>query len=51
MASALDMLKFSNIDILLRPEKDDIMSRVIGLDNQGIVGLHRQVMKGKLVLS
>ncbi|AEE29422.1 unnamed protein product [Arabidopsis thaliana] len=45
MASALDMLKFSNIDILLRPEKDDIMSRVIGLDNQGIVGLHRQVMK------
>jgi len=51
MASALDMLKFSNIDILLRPEKDDIMSKVIGLDNQGIVGLHRQVMKGKLVLS
>ncbi|KAG7597223.1 Target SNARE coiled-coil homology domain [Arabidopsis suecica] len=46
MASALDMLKFSNIDSLLRPEKqDDIMSRVIGMDNQGIVGLQRQVMK------
>lgn len=52
MASALDMLKFSNIDSLLRPEKqDDIMSRVIGMDNQGIVGLQRQVMKGKLLLS
>ncbi|CAE5957637.1 unnamed protein product [Arabidopsis arenosa] len=50
MASALDMLKFSNIDSLLRPEKqDDIMSRVIGMDNQGIVGLQRQVMKGKLL--
>lgn len=52
MASALDMLKFSNIDSLLRPEKqDDIMSRVIGMDNQGIVELQRQVMKGKLLLS
>lgn len=52
MASALDMLKFSNIDSLLRPEKqDDIMSRVIGMDSQGIVGLQRQVMKGKLLLS
>ncbi|CAL9215203.1 unnamed protein product [Arabidopsis halleri] len=49
MASALDMLKFSNIDSLLRSEKqDDIMSRVIGMDSQGIVGLQRQVMKGKL---
>jgi len=47
MASALDMLKFSNIGSLLG--QDDIMSRVIDMDNQEIVGFQRTTMKGKLV--
>ncbi|CAA0210211.1 unnamed protein product [Arabidopsis thaliana] len=43
MASALDMLKFSNIGSLLG--QDDIMSRVIDMDNQEIVGFQRTTMK------
>lgn len=33
-------------DLLGQSKKADDMSRVAGLDNQGIVGLQRQIMKG-----
>jgi hypothetical protein len=33
-------------DLLGQSKKADDMSRVVGLDNQGIVGLQRQIMKG-----
>ncbi|KAH6764406.1 syntaxin of plants 51 [Perilla frutescens var. frutescens] len=47
MASTLNMSNFANRDSLLGPEKKpaDVMSRITGLDNQGVVGLQRQVMK------
>ncbi|KAL6999194.1 Syntaxin-51 [Sarracenia purpurea var. burkii] len=47
MASALNMSNFANRDSLLGPEikPADAMSRASGLDNYGIVGLQRQVMK------
>ena len=49
MASALNMSNFANRDSLLGSEikPDDTMSRVSSMDNQGIVGFQRQVMKGK----
>lgn len=48
MASSLNMSNFANRDSLLGPEikPADAMSRISGLDNQGIVGLQRQVMRG-----
>jgi hypothetical protein len=33
-------------DLLGQSKKSDDMSRVAGLDNQGIVGFQRQIMKG-----
>ncbi|TYI67642.1 hypothetical protein E1A91_D08G032700v1 [Gossypium mustelinum] len=46
MASAFNMSNFANRDSLLRPEsKPDAMSRTVGLDNSGLVGLQRQIMK------
>ncbi|KAI4307938.1 hypothetical protein L6164_031062 [Bauhinia variegata] len=47
MASALNMSNFANRDSLLGPEikPDDAMNRIAGLDNQGVVGFQRQVMK------
>jgi SYP5 family syntaxin len=46
MASALNMSNFANRDSLLGPEiKPDASSRTVGLDNQGIVGLQRQIMR------
>ncbi|KAL1221380.1 Syntaxin-51 [Cardamine amara subsp. amara] len=47
MANALNMSNFANRDSLLGPEikSDDSMSRVTGMDNQGIVGFQRQVMR------
>ncbi|RHN67204.1 putative target SNARE coiled-coil domain-containing protein [Medicago truncatula] len=46
MASTLNMSNFANRDSLLGPEiKPDAMSRTVGLDNNGLVGLQRQVMK------
>lgn len=50
MATALNMSNFANRDSLLGPEIKpvDAMSRTKGLDNTGVVGLQRQVMKGKL---
>lgn len=50
VASALNMSNFANRDSLLGPEikPDDAMNRVSGMDNQGIVGFQRQVMRGKL---
>lgn len=50
VASALNMSNFANRDSLLGPEMkpDDAMNRVSGMDNQGIVGFQRQVMRGKL---
>lgn len=48
MASVLDNSS-ANRDSLLGPEiKPDAMSRTVGLDNQGLVGLQRHIMKGKL---
>lgn len=50
MANALNMSNFANRDSLLGPEikPDDSMSRVTGMDNQGIVGYQRQVMRGNI---
>lgn len=47
MASTLNMSHFADRDSLLGPEikQADAMSRVSGLDNQGIVGLQRQIMR------
>ncbi|KAM7250765.1 hypothetical protein ACFE04_022648 [Oxalis oulophora] len=45
MAAALNMSNFAR-DSLLGPEiKPDAMSRTVGLDNQGLVSLQRQVMR------
>jgi hypothetical protein len=35
--------------LLGQSKKADDMSRVSGLDNQGIVGLQRQIMKGSFI--
>ncbi|QCE01779.1 syntaxin of plants SYP5 [Vigna unguiculata] len=46
MASTLNMSNFSNRDSLLGPEgKPDAMARTVGLDNNGLVGFQRQIMK------
>ncbi|XP_051128910.1 syntaxin-52-like isoform X2 [Andrographis paniculata] len=47
MASTLNMSNFANRDSLLGPEIKpvDAMSRAAGLDNHGVVGLQRQIMK------
>ena len=49
MANTLNMSNFANRDSLLGSEikPDDTMSRVSSMDNQGIVGFQRQVMRGK----
>ncbi|KAL2495865.1 syntaxin [Forsythia ovata] len=47
MASTLNMSNFTNRDSLLGPEikHADAMSRTNGLDNYGVVGLQRQIIK------
>nr|ACU19604.1 unknown [Glycine max] len=46
MASTLNMSNFANRDSLLGPErKPDATTRMVGLDNNGLVGLQRQIMK------
>ncbi|KAF7815897.1 syntaxin-52-like isoform X3 [Senna tora] len=47
MASALNMSNFANRDSLLGPDikPADEMSRTVGLDNNGLVGLQRQIMR------
>ncbi|KAL7217884.1 hypothetical protein ACSBR2_011168 [Camellia fascicularis] len=47
MASTLNMSNFANRDRLLGPDSKaaDAMSRTTGLDNHGVVGLQRQIMK------
>ncbi|XP_024023681.1 syntaxin-52 [Morus notabilis] len=47
MASALNMSNFANRDSLLGPEikPADAMSRTVGLENSGVVGLQRQIMR------
>ncbi|XP_042496343.1 syntaxin-52-like isoform X1 [Macadamia integrifolia] len=48
MASALNMSSFANRDSLLGPDtKPDIMSRTTGLDNHGLVGFQRQIMRAE----
>lgn len=49
MASTLNMSSFGNRDSLFGPEikPADAMNRASGLDNQGLVGFQRQIMKGK----
>lgn len=51
MASSLNMSNFANRDSLLGAEIKpvDAMSRTAGLDNSGVVGLQRQIMRGKLL--
>ncbi|KAH0898227.1 hypothetical protein HID58_047795, partial [Brassica napus] len=51
VASALNMSNFANRDSLLGPDTkpDDAINRVSGMDNQGIVGFQRQIMRGKLL--
>ena len=51
MASTLNMSNFANRDSLLGPETKpaDAMSRTVGLDNGGLVGLQRQIMRGHLI--
>lgn len=51
LASALNMSNFANRDSLLGPEikPADAMNRASSLDNQGVVGFQRQIMKGKLL--
>lgn len=50
MASTLNMSNMENRASLLGPEikSADAMSRTAGLDNYGVIGLQRQIMKGKL---
>lgn len=52
MASTLNMSNFANRDSLLGPEikPADAMNRAAGLDNQGLVGFQRQVMRGRFFL-
>ncbi|KAL0826185.1 hypothetical protein Bca101_049862 [Brassica carinata] len=47
VASALNMSNFANRDSLLGPDTkpDDAINRVSGMDNQGIVGFQRQIMR------
>ncbi|ESR65713.1 Syntaxin-51 [Citrus sinensis] len=47
MASTLNMSNFANRDSLLGPEikSADVMNRATGLDNQGLVGFQRQIMR------
>lgn len=51
MASALNMSNFANRDSLLGPEikPADVMSRSTGLDNHGLVGFQRQIMRGRFI--
>ncbi|KAF6147491.1 hypothetical protein GIB67_021317 [Kingdonia uniflora] len=48
MASALNMSNFANRDSLLGQDikPADAMTRTTGLDNHGLVGLQRQIMRG-----
>ncbi|XP_022157094.1 syntaxin-51-like [Momordica charantia] len=47
MASILKMSNFANRDSLLGPDmkSGDVMTKTVGLDNQGLVGFQRQIMK------
>ncbi|KAF5737606.1 syntaxin-51-like [Tripterygium wilfordii] len=47
MATTLNMSGFGNRDSLLGPDRksDDLISRTTGLDNQGLVGFQRQIMR------
>ncbi|KAB2631075.1 syntaxin-51-like [Pyrus ussuriensis x Pyrus communis] len=47
MATTLNMSSLANRNNLLGPDKkmDDIMSRTTGLDNHGLVGFQRQIIK------
>ncbi|KAL6543125.1 Syntaxin-52 [Orobanche hederae] len=47
MASTLNMSNFANRDSLLGPEikPADALGRINGLDNHGVVGFQRQIMK------
>jgi SYP5 family syntaxin len=51
MASILNMSSAANRENLLGPDKktDDIMNRATGLNNHGLVGFQRQIMKGMLL--
>lgn len=48
MASTLNMSNFANRDSLFGPEikPADISTRTAGMDNHGLVGFQRQMMRG-----
>ena len=51
MATTLNMSSAANRENLFGPDKktDDIVNRASGLDNHGLVGFQRQIMKGMLI--
>uniref|UniRef100_A0A2P2IZW3 Syntaxin-51-like n=1 Tax=Rhizophora mucronata TaxID=61149 RepID=A0A2P2IZW3_RHIMU len=51
MATTMNMSSAANRDSLLGPDKksDDIMNKAADLDNHGLVGFQRKIMKGMLM--
>ena len=49
MASTLNMSNFANRDSLLGPEIKPAENRTEGLDNRGLLGFQRQVMRGRFI--
>nr|ABK92777.1 unknown [Populus trichocarpa] len=52
MATTLNISSAANRENLLGPDKktdDDVVNRASGLDNHGLVGFQRQIMKGLLI--
>ena len=51
MASILNMSSDANRENLLGPDKktDDTMNKATSLNNHGLVGFQRQIMKGMLL--
>lgn len=50
MATALNMSGLANRDSLFGPDKksEEVMNKAASLDNRGLVGFQRQIMKGLL---
>jgi SYP5 family syntaxin len=52
MATTFNISSAANRENLLGPDKktdDDVVNRASGLDNHGLVGFQRQIMKGLLI--
>lgn len=50
MAATLNMSGLANRDSLLGPDRksEEVMKQAASLDNQGLVGFQRQIIKGML---